>query len=444
MLWNMSASEMVAAVVTGKVSAADIVKSCLDRIEETDGPIGAWLHVDGEGALKDAEEMDWIRKKGRPVGTLHGVPIGIKDIFDVAGMPTTFGAAGGSQALCEVDSAIVAKLREAGAIILGKTKTTPFACGAFIDGGNPHNTDHHPGGSSVGSAAAVAAGHVPLAIGTQTNGSTIRPASYCGVVGMKPSRGLISRSGCLTTSKSLDQVGVLAREIEDVARLSEALVGFDAGDSATHTRPKPNLVAGYHSEPPVEPTFAYFDLPYKDRMAPETIEGLEELVEALGARVDRIEAPQTFQDAIDALATIHNVEFTRNIEGMDALPSDLPPAIAKMFDAAHATDEARYKHALAMLAGTVSYFESFFNDYDAIIAPAALGIAPLRTEGTTGDAICCTIWQLAGLPCLSLPWLSGQKDLPIGVQLIGGLEEDARLMRTAHWLENHLNQETLG
>ena len=289
-LWALSATDAAAQIREGAVSSVDLTKACLARIDETDGQIGAWAHLDGEKALAQAEVMDDLRRRGRPVGALHGVPVGVKDIFDTADMPTSLGSPAHPTRQPDADCAVVEKLREAGAVILGKTVTTPLAFASPSTTRNPHNPEYSPGGSSSGSAAGVAAGHMPLAIGSQTGGSVNRPASYCGVYGFKPTRGQISRRGVLQTSQTLDCVGGFARSLEDVALLTDAISGYDAADAASHTRPKPKTLGGYHSEPPVEPSFAYIDIP--SFALTDAMRGaLDEVADALGARVERLNAP---------------------------------------------------------------------------------------------------------------------------------------------------------
>jgi len=436
--WLMPATDLTAALAAGEIGAVEATRACLDRVNETEAGIGAWAHLDRESALAAAEAADARRRHGRPLGALHGVPVGLKDIFDVAGLPTGLGSPMAGDTPAAADSAVAERLREAGAVIVGKTVTSPFASGAQTTTRNPHDPGRTPGGSSSGSAAAVAAGHVPLAIGTQTNGSIIRPASYCGVVGYKPSRGLVSRHGCLKTAESLDQVGVFARTLADAALGAQALIGYDRADPATHTRPKPDLVAGLAAEVPVEPTIAWFELPYADRLDPACRAALEAVRDALGDRVETVPAPKTFADAIACHRTVHLYEYHRNMVGHPAMPESAVPADLRPFlEAGAQVDERDYREALAMLAGAEAYFSAFFNDFDAILAPAALAEAPAHGDGT-GDPVCATIWTFAGLPCLSLPWLEGPAGLPLGVQLIGGAEEDDRLLRTARWLEGRL------
>lgn len=437
-LWSLSASDATARIREGRISSVDLTKACLERIGETDARIGAWAHLDGEAALAQAEAMDDLRRRGRPLGALHGVPVGVKDIFDTANMPTGLGSPAHESRRPSADSAVVEKLREAGAVILGKTVTTPLAFASPSATRNPHNEQYSPGGSSSGSAAGVAAGHMPLAIGSQTGGSVNRPASYCGVYGFKPTRGLISRRGALQTSQTLDQAGGFARSLHDLALLIDALTGYDATDSASHTRPKPRILEGVESEPPVEPVFAYLDIPSFD-LGDSMRGAMDELCAALGAQVERLPAPERFADILAHQHTVHTYEFARNLAGDPAIAPELTDDILKgLLAHGQGVPDQEYAAARDSVAMAEDFFAAFFNDYDAILCPAALGEAPLLSEGTTGDAVCQKIWTFAGLPTLTLPLFEGDANMPMGLQLVGAQEEDDRLFRSARWLESHL------
>lgn len=434
MLCQLTAAEARSRIAEGQLTSVDLVKACLDRIMETDEGIGAWAHVDAMGALEQAEELDAIRRKGNALGALHGVPVGLKDIFDVKGLPTGCGTPARKGYVAASDCAVVARLRDAGAVILGKTVTTEFAFLNPADTANPHNLAHTPGGSSSGSAAAVAAGQVPLALGSQTNGSTIRPASFCGIFGYKPTRGMISRSGVLQTSVTLDQVGVFARTLEDAGLLADALAGYDPSDPASFARPRPSAVAGINTEPPVEPDFAWIDMPYHDRLSADARAGFEEIIEALHGRVERIPAPKSVADLVHHQQVVHEYEIARHLaddfeKHWDLISGKLKLAVER----GRSYSDQQYAESLSMVGGAENFFAAFFHDYDAILAPSAAGEAPLKAEGT-GDPVFCTIWTVAGLPCVNLPLLSGSAGLPIGVQLIGQAERDDRLMRTANWM----------
>jgi len=434
MLNALSACDAVRKIKDGSLSSVKLVTACLARIDETDGQLKAWAHLDRDHALAQAEEMDAIRRAGRPTGALHGVPVALKDIIDTQDFPTERGTSIYAGRTPESDAALVERLREAGAVILGKTVTTEFAFMHPAQTRNPHNPDYSPGGSSSGSAAAVAAFHVPLAVGTQTNGSVIRPASYCGTYGFKPTRGVISRRGVLRTSKSLDQVGVFGRSLEDVALLVDAIGAYDPTDALSYPRPRPKMLAGSRAEAPVPPELIWFDLPFNDRLADDAREGLDEVVNALGARVERAPVSDNMIGLVEMQNVIQEYELCRHLETefcehWDKLSSTLQPVVER----GRAISDAQYGEAIEIKASAEEYFDLFFKDYDAIIAPSATGEAPKFGDGT-GDPVFCTIWTLCGLPTVNLPILVGGNNLPVGVQLIGAAQEDDRLLRTASWL----------
>src|SRR6056297_3480193 len=240
--YKLTASDALAAIDSGRLTSVELVKSCLTQIEATDNTISAWAFLDGDMALAQAAECDRIRKAGLATGALHGIPIGLKDIIDTAEMPTQRGTSIFAGRQTEYDARLVERLRDAGAVIMGKTVTTEMAFVHANETRNPHDADRSPGGSSSGSAAAVAACHVPLSVGTQTNGSVIRPASFCGTFGFKPTRGVISRTGLLQTSVSLDQVGCFGRSLEDVALLTDGLGCYDQNDRVSFARPRPHML----------------------------------------------------------------------------------------------------------------------------------------------------------------------------------------------------------
>jgi Asp-tRNA(Asn)/Glu-tRNA(Gln) amidotransferase A subunit family amidase len=438
MLWQLTASQAARQLRDGLISSRGLVSSCLERIKETDAGIGAWEHLDPAQALAQADEADQRRKRGKPTGRLHGLPVGIKDIFDTADMPTGWGTPIFAGRQPNEDAHVIRRLKEAGAVIMGKTVTTELAFMHPAGTSNPHDPARTPGGSSSGSAAAVAAGHVPLAIGSQTNGSTIRPASYCGIYGFKPTRGVIGRSGALQTSRHLDQIGVFARTIEDVALIGDAVSGHDRDDTMSYLRPGPDLSAGVAGDPPVEPALAWFDLTFLDRMDDSAREAFKELLDVLDSRVERLPAPKSFDRVLACHQIVHEYEFCHQLSDVirdhrEEISDTLQPVI----DRAQGYSQVQYDEAVAMLAGAEQYFDQFFMDHDAIICPAAGGVAPLKHTGT-GDPVFCTIWTFAGLPALSLPLMQAENDLPLGVQLVGSREEDDRLLRTARWLQDLL------
>ena len=431
----LSAVEAARLIREGAITSEQLVASCLERIAETDEQIQAWAFLDPDYALAQARAADEIRASGRPIGALHGVPVAVKDIFDTADMPTERGSPLYSGRTASDDSAVVARLRAAGAVILGKTVTTEFA---FLTPGktrNPHNPEHTPGGSSSGSAAAVAAGMAPLAVGSQTNGSTIRPASFCGVVGFKPTHGVISRSGMLQTSRTLDHVGLFARTIDDIALIAEELAGHDEGDPDTRPRARIPFAATAAAEPPLPPMLAFVKTPMWEHADDDTRAGFAELIETLGDRVEEVELFHSAAAAWSWQRAIMEAEMAANLEreydkGRDMLSEGLRRQIERGREV-RAVD---YQRALSRVAPlNESFAELFEQRYDAILTPAAPGAAP-RGLDTTGDPSFCTLWTYCGMPAISLPLLANADGLPIGVQLVGARDADARLLRTAKWL----------
>lgn len=437
----LSAVQAAEGMMAGRLTSEALVSAYLARIDATENTVRAWAWLDKDHALAQAREADRIRRAGRATGALHGVPVGLKDIVDTVDMPAQRGSPAFADRRADSDARLVERLREAGAVIMGKTKTAEFAYLHPADTTNPHDSTRTPGGSSSGSAAAVAARHVPLAVGTQTGGSVIRPASFCGTYGFKPTRGVISRSGVFRTSASLDQVGVFGATLDDVALLTNVLGSYDQSDPDSFARPRPDMLRGARSDAPVEPDIAWFDLPFHDRLDKDAAEGLEQVIEALGPRIERFPAAPQLAGLTDVHKVIYDYEITKNMEPIEADFADqLSAEVQAALVRGRAISEAQYTEALDVKSSADAFFASHFNDFDAIMAPSATGQALPLSAGNTGDAIFCTIWTLAGLPCLTMPLLVGGNGLPIGVQFIGAVEEDDRLLRTAAWVQNTLSQ----
>ena len=330
----LSASDAARAISQGSISSEQLVEACLARIRAAEPQVQAWQYLDPEHALAQARARDLDHKEGRPSGPLHGVPVGIKDIIDTTDMPTEDGTVLHAGRAPDDDATVVAMLRAAGAVIMGKTVTTE--CATFAPGKtrNPHNPEHTPGGSSSGSAAAVAAGMVPLALGTQTNGSVIRPAAFCGVYGFKPTHGLIPRQGILKLSRTLDQVGVFARTLEDIALLAEQLTGYDERDPDTRSRARIPFVQVAASEPPLTPRIAFVKTPLWERVDDETREAFAELAGVLGEQCEEFELPGSLREAWVWHRTIMEAEMALNFDlewekGRDRLSESLRDQLAR-------------------------------------------------------------------------------------------------------------------
>jgi Asp-tRNA(Asn)/Glu-tRNA(Gln) amidotransferase A subunit family amidase len=438
-LHSFSATEAARLIREGVISSQQLVEACLARIDEVEDRVQAWAFLDHDYALAQARSADERRLSGQPVGPLHGVPVGIKDIFDTAEMPTECGSVLYAGRTPLRDAAVISMIRAAGAIILGKTVTTEFAYFAPGKTRNPYDPEHTPGGSSSGSAAAVSANMVPLAIGSQTNGSTIRPAAYCGVIGFKPTHGLISRHGALRLSRTLDHVGLFANTLDDVALLAEQLLGHDENDPDTRPLARLPLARVAGEEPPLAPMFAFIKTPYWDSVDQDTREGFAEIVEQLGSQVEEVELFPSACEAWQWHQTIMSAEMAHNLErewnrGRDRLSEQLRAQIARGREV-RATD---YLSALSRIAPAhQSFVELFEQRYDAILTPAAPSAAP-KGLSSTGDPAFCTLWTFCGMPCVTLPLLQSAANLPIGVQLVGPRHGDARLLRTARWLASKM------
>jgi Asp-tRNA(Asn)/Glu-tRNA(Gln) amidotransferase A subunit family amidase len=437
----LSASEAARLIRDGVITSEQLVEACLARVRQIDSEIEAWAFLDPDYAIAQARAADEWRLSGRPTGPLHGLPIGIKDIFDTADMPTENGSVLHAGRAPSRDACVVASVRAAGAVIIGKTVTTEFA--TYFPGKtrNPHNPEHTPGGSSSGSAAAVAANMVPLAVGTQTNGSTIRPAAFCGIVGFKPTHGLISRHGILALSRTLDHVGLFSRTLEDVALLAEQLTGYDERDPDTRPRARIPFIDTAAQEPPLPPTFAFIKTPQWDQVESETKEAFAELVDILGEQVEEVELFPSAAEAWEWHRIIMEAEMAVNLErewqsGRERLSEPLRAQIERGREI-RAIDYQRAKSRVAPIHD--SFLELFEQRYDAILTAAAPGPAP-KGLASTGDPCFCTLWTLCGMPAVSLPLLQNTEGLPIGVQLVGPRHGDARLLRTARWLAAKMAQ----
>jgi Asp-tRNA(Asn)/Glu-tRNA(Gln) amidotransferase A subunit family amidase len=447
-LATLGACDAAARLRGGEFAAVDYANALLARVEAVEPQVQAWQRLDPAYLLRQAEAADEARAAGAPTGSLAGVPVGLKDIIDTRDLPTENGTVLHAGRQPRRDAHVVRALRAAGALVMGKTVTTELATYAPGKTRNPHapadGALHTPGGSSSGSAAAVAAGMVPLAIGTQTNGSVIRPASFCGVVGFKPSFGLIPRTGVLTQSPAFDCVGVFGRSVADVARLAEVLAGHDAEDAATWPRATPPLHAVATAEVPLPPTLAWVATPFWDRVTSDAQAAYGELVELLAGRIADFELPASAGEAVGWHRTVMEADLAGSFEdeyerGRDQLSGSLREQIER----GRRVSAVEHRRALSRVPVLLDALDTVFDHYDAILTPAALGTAPAGLS-STGDPLMCTLWTYLGLPALSLPLLHGANGLPIGVQLVGRRGDDARLLRTARWLTGRVQAELQG
>ena len=435
----LSASDAARAIREGAISSEQLTDACLARVREAEAGVQAWQFLDPEHALAQARARDRARSEGKPVGPLHGVPVGIKDIIDTEDMPTEDGTVLHAGRTPAHDATVVAMLRAAGAVILGKTVTTECATYAPGKTRNPHHPGHTPGGSSSGSAAAVAAGMVPLALGSQTNGSVIRPASFCGAYGFKPTHGLISRHGILKLSRTLDHVGFFARSLDDLALLAEQLVGYDERDPDTRPRARTPFCEIAAQDPPLPPLLAYARTALWDQAEEDTREAFAELAATLGDRVVELDLPESTRGVFDWHRTVMEAEMAANLDlewerGRERLSDSLQAQLAR----GREVKALDYQRAVARIPPVNAGFDEIFERCDAIVTPAAHGTAPAGLD-STGDPAFCTLWTFCGMPTLNLPLMQGVNGLPLGVQLVGRRGGDARLLRTARWLVRQLS-----
>lgn len=436
----LTAAEAARAIASGELLSADLVAAYLETIDAREPDVMAWQMLDRDHAMKQARQCDELRQSGRMIGPLHGVPVALKDNIDTADLPTENGSKLHAGRQPVADATLVARLRSAGAVILGKTVTTEFAYFTPGKTRNPHNAAHTPGGSSSGSAAAVAARMVPLAVGTQTNGSVIRPASFCGVVGFKPSYGLISRHGVLRTSRSLDQVGVFAGSVSDAALIAQCLCGHDPLDPDTLAVSVQQLVAVAASQPPLPPVFGLLHSPLWNQVSTDTRDGFAELSNVLGERCLPLDLGELALDVIRVQQTVMRAEMAFCLGDEYARGKDgMSPRLIELIEGGRDVGVVDYQRAIVEAEHLHDEIDALFDNCDALLLPAAPGVAPAGLA-STGDPVFCSMATLLGLPAVSLPLLAGEKGLPIGVQLVGRRRDDGRLLRAANWLVGRLAQ----
>ncbi|MGQ0522436.1 MAG: amidase [Betaproteobacteria bacterium] len=420
---HLSAAEAARRIAAGALSSEELVAACLARIHDRDHDVQAWVHCDPDAALAQARAID----KGGAKGLLAGVPVGFKDVIDTADMPTQYNSAIYRGHQPRTDAACVTLVRRAGGIVLGKTVTTEFASRSPGPTRNPLNLAHSPGGSSSGSAAAVADFMVPLAFGTQTGGSTIRPASYCGIVGYKPSFGTINRAGLKPLAESLDTIGVMARSVEDCALLMHAVSGRTLPDFARKLLQPPRI--GLHRTSR-----------WKDA-APAAQSAVEDAAAAFakhGARLREVNLPDDFDRLYDDQMLIMNFEAARALMPEYLSHRELLSEHMQKMIGQHSTmPREPYAAALQRARACRRVFADLMSEVDVLLTPSAPGEAP---EGIahTGSSIFNRNWTLLGVPCVTIPAAHGPQGLPISVQLVGRDDDDERVLRCAHWTTNAL------
>ena len=418
----LSASEAIQQIAAGNITSEQLVRDCLERIAARESAVGAWAHLDADAAIKRARELDQSSSSVSR-GLLHGVPMAVKDFIDTYDMPATYGSAIYAHHRPAWDAPCVALARAAGAVVLGKTLTTEFAYFQPGKTANPRNLAHTPGGSSSGSAAAVADHMVPLAFGSQTAGSVIRPAAFCGVVGYKPSFGMISRAGVKPLSETLDTVGVLARTVADAALFAAVASGRNdlIIDPLLTSIPRVGICR----------TFEW------SRAQPETQAAMAQVISKLGAAgvamID-VDLPPNFAGLVQAQIDIMAYEMARSLAyEWHAHRARLSVKLQELITAGLALPREHYEAAVTLAHNCRRMTEELFSRVDVLLAPSAMGEAPHGLEAT-GDPLFNRMWTLLHTPCVHLPFTQGPQGLPVGLQVVGPIGADRNTLLCAEYL----------
>jgi amidase len=423
-LHTLTATEVVQAIRHGHTTCEAVARACLDHIAVREPAVQAWQYLNADQVLAQARALDWRGSSG----PLHGVPFGIKDIIDTSDMPTEYGSPIYRGHQPASDAACVALSRKAGGILMGKTVTTEFA--NVFPGKTRHPCDPHrtPGGSSSGSAAAVSDCMVPLAVGTQTTGSTIRPASFCGIVGYRPTYGHLRCTGVKEAAGSLDTLGLMARSIADIALYRDVLLGDP---------PEP-----LPTTPAVPPRIGFCRTSLWARLEASTAQLLENAATCLaqrGATVEEVALTGAFEDILDIHRIVASFEFSRNFTyEIDHHWEQLSPALRQgRLGQGLACRFETYRRAQATLERCRTQLDAVMAPYDVLLTASAAGEAPVGLQ-STGDASLCALWTAMHVPAITLPVFTGPHGLPVGAQVIGWRHEDRALLATAQWVWQHL------
>lgn len=421
-LHRLGARAAAKAIAAGELRSEALAEALLERIAQREPAVRAWVHIDRDDVLRQAREADASTSQG----LLRGVPVAWKDVIDCAGLPTSCGSPIHRDAVARTDAGAVAMSRRAGALVFGKTVTAEFAASQPGPTRHPLNAAHTPGGSSSGSAAAVADGMVPLAVGTQTGGSVIRPASYCGIVGFKPSFGLVNRHGVKQLADSFDTVGTFARSVDDTALLVAALTG--RGDFAQLTAARPARIAPWQG-----PEWGEAEAPMR-----AAVDAALSQLSAAGATIATITAPAPVAGMAEAHKRIEYFELARALQHeYRTAREQLSPALVSRIEAGLALAPADYEAALALRDETRRQAAALFAGVDLLLAPAATGEAPEGLK-STGKASFNRLWTALGFPAITLPHSLGPGGLPLGLQFVAAPRRDAALLAHAAWIEGVL------
>ena len=439
-IFSLSLEELAKKIKDAQLTSVEVCEKYIERIDKFEKDVKAWAHFDKKVLLEKATEADDHRRSGKPVGLLHGVPIAVKDIIGTVDMPTECGTVIRKGKSYSQNAEIIDLLHASGAIVMGKTATSELAYLGPPATTNPHDKNRTPGGSSSGSAASVASFMAPASIGSQTGGSVIRPASYCGVVGYKPSYGLISRNGVLRTSYSLDQIGMFGRKVEDVAMLAKVLIKKDKYDAATIHYSTENILSETKKGPIFEPKFIFYKTDHWKIIDKKSRESFEYFIKSFKKNIEIFDTPSYFKDIHKYHQIIHETDLANNFSVyFKKFKKKLSKYMQDAISNGNKYTAKEYAEAIDFMKRSYESYEEVFEDYHGVLSPSSPGVAPKGLK-STGTAEFNKVWSYLGTPCISLPLLEGENNLPLGVQLIGNKYDDHRFLGVANWLEKECQE----
>ena len=425
-IFSLKVEELVSKIKDAQLTSVQICENYIERIKKFEKDVKAWAHFDKKLLLEKAAEADDHRRSGKPIGPLHGIPVALKDIIGTVDMPTECGTVIRKGKSFSQNAEIVDLLLSAGAIVMGKTATSELAFLGPSKTTNPHDYSRTPGGSSSGSAASVASFMAPLSIGSQTGGSVIRPASYCGVVGYKPSYGLISRNGVLKTSEKLDHIGIFGKSVEDIALLAKVLIKKDNYDSATIHYSTENLLDETKKGPLFDPKFIFYKTDHWNIVDKKSKEAFEYFIKSFKKNIEVFDTPSYFKDIHKFHQIIHETDLANNFalyykKYKKKLSKYMQDAIVR----GNKYSAKDYAEAIDFIKRSYESYQEVFEDYHGVLSPSSPGVAPKGLK-STGTAEFNKVWSYFGTPCISLPLLQGEGNMPLGVQSVGAKYDDHR------------------
>ena len=433
-IFSQSVENLALKIKNSELTSVELCEKYIERIDEFEKEVKAWAFFDKKILLEKAKEADDYRRSGKPIGFLHGIPVAVKDIIGTVEMPTECGTSIRKGKSYSQNAEIIDLLISEGAIVMGKTATSELAFLGPPKTTNPHDYSRTPGGSSSGSAASVASYMAPLSIGSQTGGSVIRPASYCGVVGYKPTYGLISRNGVLRTSQTLDHIGMFGRNVEDVALLAKALIKKDNQDPASIHYSSENILAETKKGPLFEPKFIFYKTNHWKMIEKKSRDAFEYFIKSF-KNIEVFDTPSYFKDIYKYHQVIHETDLANNFSiYYKKFKSKLSKYMQDAISRGNKYSAKEYAEAIDFRKQSYESYKEVFEDYHGVLMPSSPGVAPKGLK-STGTAEFNKVWSYLGTPCISLPLLEGENKLPLGVQLIGDKYDDHRFLGVARWLE---------